>query len=231
MKKEIKTSIYVELDALIDTRLTLLGIISPKLSKKLLMNGKWFTRVIDSFKVYSSAYFSALYDKRNEKLLEKSNPTYIMDIIHETIKIRRELTLSLGQEGRHILYVNTYPYILSNEESLLLKIGIASKLLESVDVEIIYEPNITVDFISKKCYIMIMYEGMRWINDKVYEGSLLSNSIPDVLMITPAIIGSEDGLEILTKKAFEDIANECELYIKINFIDSSYFSVPQIKSK
>jgi hypothetical protein len=80
-----KPGIFVDIDALFDTRLAVLDDLDPLLAAYVLENG-YFNREEDSFKYCDFEMFQKLYKARDNDILAKSVITNVKNIIVDFVK-------------------------------------------------------------------------------------------------------------------------------------------------
>lgn len=108
--------LYLELDGLFDTRLATIELMDSEKVDGVLTNG-YFTRIRNEFHGIDSELFKTAYALRNVETLKRSKPTKMLMEINELINI--ELVKALAVGGLPVvsmIFLNIYPYKLSDEE-------------------------------------------------------------------------------------------------------------------
>ena len=114
--KKMKRDLYIELDSILDTRLSTLLNFDFDLGKEWIEKGDYSKRSTDSFKYLSSGVFNILYRERNKATLLNPLPTPMLGMITEYCEKARVEDVSMGGDGLITIHLNTYPYNLSTEE-------------------------------------------------------------------------------------------------------------------
>lgn len=219
--------IYITLDALYDTRITVLKLLNPTIAENMLKTETWGKRYIDSFGSISAEYFNVFYEYRDKTILFSSEPTYILDILSNTVRDRREYMLSKGLIKPIHITLNTYPYKLTEEETLFFKSEIKNHVLSTTTIEVVHVKNIQIDMISNGYEALFLYDGVTWVSE--HSDALIKNSMPGLTIVTPSMVTTEDGINETTGEVFKNICESCSMYVGIEFIDTKYFSLKKEK--
>lgn len=220
------TGIYLDLDTIIDTRLNLLYAIDDKLADKVVKSDKWKNRFVDSFEYISYRVFKNLYKKRNRSLLSTPRVTKVIELLSElTIKIRHR-NINFGQSGNVIVYLNIFPYDIDIMEIDMLLNGISQSLPSHVEIKIIKESYITPEWISNNVIVVLMYDGLEWIEKNTANKNLIKINLPEVLMITPILTYPKHGV-IKKPPSDKELLNITETLlpiIRVEFASIDIFS-------
>jgi len=228
MNDKIINGVYVELDCLVDTRLSLLYDIDKDLIGKLIKNGYYHSRYRDTFSYIGSNLFNFLYKRRNEMILTNPSPTEINYFISNYCFEANQTSKIYDNDKEVTVYLNLYPYNLTEENVELLIMGLSNSIGVKVNVEILNKPYTDIDplFIAKNIALMVMYDGLSWVEYFTQNGLLLKNSLPDVILATPKLI--KNRLLIDEKdldKFFDDISNSIKPIIDLTFLPVDMFSI------
>lgn len=224
--KKTNNDIYTNLDSILDTRLATIYHTDKNIYKEI-MNGvdnveKYLSRKTDSFGILSNNIFKALYKRRNKQTISIPLPNSIPLLIHSYIASILETSTKIPK-----LYLNVYPYALDNSEKVILSKNIQSIYKNMIDVEILDKPekDITIKFIHENIGLMIMYNGLKWIEYHMSNRAILSLNIPDVTMIAPKILDNNifRGSEI--DNIFKDQEKTLQPFIQLVFITARAFSL------
>lgn len=159
-------TVYMELDALLDTRLGVLEQHYPGLPAKVLKSGKYSQRLIDRFGKVTPERFNEIYAKRDMETLKYSILTNVVFFLQRIIKdciVHASMT-KIDQELRYV--INVWPYAFEDEELLgVLASCIRHHTLDTVEIEIVRIPphELTPTYIRDKYDIMIMYRYQDWL--------------------------------------------------------------------
>jgi len=233
MSQDIELStLYVELDCLLDTRLSLIAEYGEKAVEIALQKG-YLTRLTDSFEGIDPEDYKRVYEQRNKSLLKNAIVTPIINMVRsfviETIKTSTNSPFNL----RPNVVVNAYPYVLNSEEEevLLSIIGIA--LDGACDIRLIYKPmeDILPSMVKTAYSVMIMYRYDLWAEYHAQKKHFEKVICPDVTVIGPQLYFNglpkiEDLSKIDNNKNPFQYLEECFKPI-INLITypASFFSV------
>lgn len=231
-KAAYPASIYVELDALLDTRLGTLAKISPDLAAQVLSNG-YHARTTDTFTGVDSATFNTLYSQRDVETLKLSVVTGIVPVLRD---LAEKLTEQMQNRPYHdaiTLVVNLYPYQLDSEEQDLIGKSIATLLSGTASVEVVNIASINLTPLHCKQHFssMVMYDYDSWMS--LHTDNFKLARLPDVLVFSPAIYftGSEptkEEMDFAVNQANHPfVATEMAAapLVDLQLIDIKYFSI------
>lgn len=222
--------IYTDIDTLFDTRLCLLYLINPELATELVKSGKYFERLKDNMGNMSWDIFKSFYKKRNKKLLELAIETNVLSKFIRPDCYEKVTHSSNGNGGFIKVYVNTYPYMLNNNEKDILTKLVNSKLYGG-DVEMIYKhpKEVKPEWVYEKVASMFMYDGLHWLNYHSSTGDICRHSLPSVMLMVPTIIENSIPSHLITKTYLMSIEEATKNYIMLTFADTIYFCAKNIK--
>lgn len=226
--EEIINGLYVELDCLIDTRLSLLYDIDKDLIAGLIKDGTYHSRYRDTFGYIGSNLFNYLYKNRNSNILDNPSPTEINTFVADYCFEANQTAKGYGSNKEVTVYLNLYPYNLSEENKELLIMGLINSVGTKINVELINKPytEITPSFVSKNIGLMVMYNGLSWIEYFTQNNMLQTISLPDVILATPMLIKNRliiDEKEL--DRFFKDISKNIEPLIGLVFLPTNMFSI------
>lgn len=187
--------IYVDIDSLYDTRYTLINkltngnrlIIGLEITEYLLRNR-------DNFGTMSNTIFNYFYKYRNKNLLMESEPTYVFNLVQDTIN---DLILANANNEEINVVINMYPYVLNEKENEIF-LSIFKTMFKNVSIELCYINMLKYPLskVSGKYNVMIMYNGMEWIESKQKSNEIINNPITNIVLYTPWLLYGN----ILTKE-------------------------------
>ena len=188
INKELKFStILVDLDSILDTRLGVLSELDDDKLKKVME--MYHTRDIDEFPYYSFNRFKENYDKRDKSILSNSLITPVMFLVIEFVNKTLMQILNSPFHYKPKIIVNVHPYDLSEEEiNDIIKL-IVLKTDKNCDVEVINKSvgDITVGYVKENISIMVMYEYYKWIEYHSVNKAFTKLTCPDINLFAPAI--------------------------------------------
>lgn len=205
--------IYVDLDALFDTRYTVIKRVYD------IDIGTYLSRKSDNFKYIGSKQFKELYKHRNRNTLLKSKETNIMGGIINSIARNNMYIIERGDTGNVSLELNMYPYKLNDDDIDAFRGYIKSKL-SNVDIKLIYKKPGTW-LLNGYCDIF-SYDGMYILNMLLRDGRIDMNPISDLSITLPSIVDDEFDVKDYDK-IFLGLMDLYRPFIDLQFIDVSHF--------
>jgi len=182
--------ILVELDALLDTRLPTMGLISPQAAIDASQDERYFNRLIDDFTEVNGIgkdAFRQVYAKRDADVVRASVITEIPFILHE-------LVLNLEAEARDTPFVsrvkvevNIFPYEFDEEEKDLIALAVMSRCGIETEVRCvrIAPQHLTPQFCKGRYSGLILYNFRDWMEHHL-EG-FKQVKMPRVSVLAPAL--------------------------------------------
>ena len=216
--------LYLEIDSFLDTRLAMVYCINPELAKTI-TSEDYNTRNCDNYGYMSHDIFAQLYSIRNKNLLELATPTKIKYLVYEIMLNKNNNMLNVKDGYQRvktpIIYFNTYPYNLNNDEINNFK-SLLKNIYHFCEIEMV---NMDIDqcnptWIYKHVDHAIMYYGLKWLEHHVSNGNLTNSPIPGVALILPDIIFSSNKGNVIKKMedVFEGTIIMYESLVHLEFI-------------
>jgi len=223
----IKNGIYIELDALMDTRYGLLLKYNKTILKDMIEDTSYFTRLYDEFKYYNNNIFKLLYSNRDKSVLALSPVSKIVELIAKEYLLMESKLIEANEVPILTLTVNTYPYTLTDQEiskmNKAIKLLIINKRVEIAFINI-HPKDITLNFLASTYSVVILYDFTKWLD---YNIITQQGNAVDVKCYVPAKL--EYPIKFKKEQDIEDMLNEIsELhggYMNITFIPVEYFCV------
>lgn len=216
--------IYIEVDAILDTRLALLHAISEDAAVVTITNGTYNKRIRDNFRTISSNVFKSLYSRRNKVLLKYALPTNIFKIVNELLIGHITDSVTIKQTK---LYINVYPYILTDVEKNVI-LGVVEGLIKNCVFELVYmDPikDLTPIWVRDNVQAIIKYDGLLWLENHNKLFNLTNTPLMDKTIIVPALIaGPSSKAYKIDSKFFITVAATMKSLIKVQFVDILYFN-------
>lgn len=126
---ETVKKLLVDLDCLLDTRLSTIFHLNKDAYKTLLKNKAYYTRLTDNFELLTDglitqeAYLKA-YQHRDKERLKHSSPTRMLKVLNQISKDIEAQSVTEPDTSGLIIGVNTYPYSLTEKEQEVLAISV-----------------------------------------------------------------------------------------------------------
>jgi len=220
--------LYTDLDTIFDTRYQLLKVINPKELKRIVLDGSYHSRITENYGNISYEMFKPIWDKRIKQVLVYAPRTGMLDIIKDQFlqcivdpvytDVLKDLTL----------YVNTYPYNLTEEESKDIEDGIARTIID-LNIECMYKPwsELTTNWMVENIGYIFMYEFINWVNYQITTGTF-NVKLNRIEAYAPGVLRLESPIKI-TNKAVLELEENYKMLCNLSLIDAEYFSAKMIK--
>lgn len=217
-------NIYIDFDALFDTRITLLSSINEDIAVKV-FNNDYDRRTSDIFDIIPYSVFNTYYENRNKNILLYSLPTFIYKVL-ETITLDFYSNLKNKEVELQTMYVNTFPYTFNQEELDRFKITFEN-----------YIKNVTVEFISHSDYDLtpaildsykigniVKYNGIDWLEQQNRLLNIVDNPMLNKNLYVPALINFKLNTKV-SKEIFKTISKSLGIFINVHFTDIIYWNM------
>lgn len=228
-------TIYVQLDALLDTRIGTLSRINPAVVEDLITNG-YCSRSVDHFDGVDMEAYRALYAQRNEETLIHALPTEMINVLREMVDVLSEQSITSPYHKGVKVVVNVHPYSLSAENKVTIQETVTQwiQALAPVEIVTLSDEDLTPEHIYATYTTMIMYDWCNWLkvqaqafNDRPCNGVVLY--VPQIHFFANGETYRED-----IKKMTEEIANPMDALklitaqmFTLELTDTSVFSILQ----
>lgn len=183
-------TIYVELDALLDTRLATLHRIDPELAKRVWREEAYYHRQEDVFTQWEGpdkTTFREHYDRRDVDTLKHSTITQITSVLGEVVSKLEDRYL-LNPTGKPpTVELNTWPYRLTEEQRILFINAVMYYSGTQTPVRTVWfaPEQLTMTLLRKRYAFMFMYDFAYWAQ-RHYE-SFPKDPLPALTMFAPSI--------------------------------------------
>lgn len=187
MTQKYKSNVLVDLDSLLDTRLGTIARIDPDLVFYNIANFKYYNRDEDIFDNIDKDVFRKLYQERDKETLKLSPAT---QFCRELGKIAVDLSVdshSQPMRGKAEIFINVYPYHLTDDEMIEIENSILYYTGETLPVHAIRKrpEEITPRFLKNDFSLMIMYDYAPWL--ELHANDLEKTPLPEVTLLSPRI--------------------------------------------
>lgn len=233
MKNDIKLeTIYVDIDALLDTRLGTIHKHDSELATKIITSGKYHTRDCDEFDGLDKDKFRELYNNRDNEVLKCSVVTNVIVLLKQLVFNFNQQAITKPFHSGCKLCINLYPYSLSDEETSLIRDSVECAISQLIEINFINLSPVMLNprYCKESFALMIKYDYEDWLNQnaKAFESCIL----PEVMLYAPAIYfnkkPTENELsEIMRKSKHPLIAIEVltSPIICLRLLDVELFSI------
>lgn len=232
MTQGVEKSIYIDIDALYDTRLSSLEIIHPELANQTLRSG-YFKRAQDAFEMVPKAKFREVYESRNNEVLTLAVATYAFEMI-------RSITINLVAEASHSpfetvnkLYLNLYPYKIPKEaiKEIIEPLRLVTGGMLPIEVLYLKDEEICPRWAKHHLSVMIRYDWEQWLEVHNKSGRSEGLMSPELGLLVPRLwLGEipsiEDQLEIKKVSGldhFRLLEKEVRLIYDLVFMDIGHY--------
>lgn len=224
-------TIYVELDALLDTRLATIARLDKSVAESIVENG-YHSRNADWFDGIDMNEFQRLYKERNADILPYALLTNMMGVLNQLIKDLLKQAIARPYFDGVKLEVNTFPYRLTDEEESLLGRAVASYMPAGITVELVYLTleDLTPAYCKDRYAVMVMYEYDPWMS--LHAEKWASTILTDIIVFSPRIYygkpPSAEDLKSVPKHVPDPLTSmehTASAIVGLSLIDVMYFSV------
>jgi len=200
-------TIYVPLDALLDTRIGTLSRMNPDAAKAIA--DSWYhKRTVDVFDKNRSginqAEYKKLYDDRDEVTLQHSTMTWLPKYL---MALTSRLTTNQGMPllaEQFKIQINVFPYELSEQVETSIIAAMDAYTNGVAEIEIVsYRPeDLTVNMIKFNYDICYMYNFDEWFMKHTDEFSKVQ--IPEVRFVVPRLYLQDIPADLIEKVSKEE---------------------------
>lgn len=227
-------TVFVELDALLDTRMGTLARMSDDLALKTLQAG-YHHRDTDVFELADMKTYHALYAQRDSETLSKSMCTGLLPEMKRLVGVLTEQAISRPYYGRPKIVVNLHPYsesLTSEDKDEMLKALAVWLDGTSAEVEFtsVSQQSLTPALCKAQGFAgMILYHFNEWMD--CHAQAFKTTRLGDITLFGPAIYSvrpTDDELAREIKEAmhpFRAAEMLASPLINLQLIDVSFFSL------
>lgn len=222
--------IYIDLDSLLDTRLGCLATISDDYAANA-MKRNYFRREADSFPDMSLEDFKEAYTQRDINVLKRSILTNIVTLLDSFIKSSMEDIAGGGQNGGLVICVNTWPYVMEQEDQIALINVLQLRLGNRIEVVAIHisDADLTPTHCKATYAAMVRYSFHDWVELHVEEWKKVK--MPAVALYAPMLYATIptsqqlEELKLMKLEPFQATEIACSPLFALRLLDVEMFSI------
>lgn len=219
--------LMVSLDALLDTRASLIARMAPEHLDEIMTSG-YHERLVDEFPRIDVEEFKKLYEARDASLLANSMVTPIWRRIHQFTK-QTALALASGAFKRiPVIVINVHPYILSDiqQATIAKAVDYYTESMAEVEFTSMSYEEIGPKFLADNFIEVIFYDYWKWLDANFLNSKFDTEICPQIRMIGPSLVQSTQALRLLENLDYtEAIESHFRAYVKLELIPPYMFSV------
>lgn len=204
--------VYVDMDALFDTRLASLLVVSEHLLPPVLASG-YFHRMEDSFKEahpgLTKKKFAELYASRNNEVLHASSYTKVLRVLQEAVQKLFHQKLETPHVTGICIYVNMHPFKLTEDEEGFLARALIHLTNGAAEVEFVNLPKeeLTPRLCNEHFSAMIKYDYAEWLDYHAGTNALKQTPLTTITLMVPELffarMPTADELNRMRKGSFD----------------------------
>lgn len=207
MDKPVYSTLFIELDALLDSRAsTLFNLNKDYLSS--ILGKEYFERISDEFEIEG---YKEAYQNRNRETLKSALLTEIAGLIIDFCEKTLEVTAQSPFHFSPKIVINVHPYKLEESEINLIIAAVRSLIKGICDIEAVdmsYE-ELTPTYVKSKLTVLILYDYPMWLETHSLNKNFEKTICPQVTLFGPKIafkkIDSIDSMETNPFDAMEEL--------------------------
>lgn len=220
-------TVFVELDALLDTRAGLLFNISKEKFEINVAKGL-HKRTTDIFEGVSEHHYQELYSKRNKSVLVNSQVTPIGKLIGEFAKNVQNRNLNTPIRSDCEIVINMYPYVLEEKEQSEIILAVSKLTMDLANITAVFmrPEEITFEYIKKNIDALYIYNFADWFNANIDPLMAIKGRMcPGVAMICPSIAKTKKLNGYKHSEIFKQLAATYKPMIGVEFVDVENFTM------
>ena len=166
-------TLLTTLDTILDTKLPTLKLLDERINTSKNLR-EYYTRRTEKVGHISSELFDGLFVGRDKYILRLSKPTSIAYLLYTFFT---DMLRDSVEEEESILYVNHFPYILTEQELNGIRSRIFT-LVPNVD-DIVFKNEALIDgkWLVKNIDLVVDYDGLQMINNYISNGTCEEHSM------------------------------------------------------
>jgi hypothetical protein len=219
-------SLYIDLDALFDTRLATLFQIDPVQTEKIIA-GDYFKRHYDEFEGIDTALFKERYQQRDIRTLKNAVLTSANRIVNQFIKDTLLALVNSPFRRQPRIVVNTYPYQLSEAEERVIMEGLIYMTHRKADIALIHESfeTLTPEVVKSQYIQLVMYNYWDWLETHAVNKNWEKTACLENTLFGPQLVkSSEAALKLEGEPVFSAIESAVGCFIQLVLLPAQLFS-------
>lgn len=184
MSADKLTKLYISLDSLLDTRLGTLTVLNAQFAFDVSTSEAYYLREEDLFATPTQGAlkketFAKVAKAKQALILRNSLSTRILEFVDQLMHTLFYQALNTPYHSGVAIDVNTYPYVLSDEEQVAMLESLVLKLKGRYTINLIHKSNeeLHVDTVRETYRAMVMYHYHEWLN--MYDAQIKKKSLKD----------------------------------------------------
>jgi hypothetical protein len=188
METPVYSTLFVELDALLDTRLAILTSFGEE-ALKFNLTKNYFSRKHDFFIGINQEEYKIKYLNRDKSILKNSLSTELRNVINQFIQKTLLNRTTTPYQFLPKIIVNLYPYQLEEKEKQIILSSIIAMTHDLAPIEIVYLPylEITPMYVKKNLSVLILYNYLEWLELQSKLNNFPKTICPEVTLLGPCI--------------------------------------------
>lgn len=221
------STILVELDALLDTRLSTLLHYNESILDEVLKLNTYHHRLADKYPRLSIDAFYEQYGKRDKRVLQNTMITPVVDIVKSFVFRTLKHSLNSPFQFKPKVIVNVYPYVLTEDEVATIISSLVTITEHAADVEAVNASYDSIDpyYVKKNISIMVLYEYHKWLDIHSVNNTFNKVTCPEVGLIGPELYFKEFDVKQDHSKVFRSMEQLAQPIIALQLIPVSEFSM------
>jgi len=182
------STLFVEIDTLLDTRMATINTMGVDALKAVLDSG-YHDRPFDIFPGIDDDIFKQTYAKRDKTTLAQAMVTPVSQIVKEFVVSTLDNINNSPFHYKPEVMLNIHPYVLEEEEIDVIIRAVKSLTMGMCDIEVVdmSQEQITPLFVKVNLSVMIMYHYDMWLEVHSLSGDFKKHTAPDVTLMAPRI--------------------------------------------
>lgn len=188
LKENDISAMYVDLDCILDTRMSTLFKMGEDVVTKAIDLG-WHERLSDFLPGIDFQVYQDLYKNRDKSTLKEAVMTPVAEMIREFALRTMENVLNSPFHYHPKIIVNVWPYQLDDDEKNVIASTVRHLTVDLAVVDIINFPpeKITPTYVKYMLSIMVKYEYMEWLEMHSASKEFEKVTCPDVSLLGPRL--------------------------------------------
>lgn len=226
-------AIYVELDALLDTRIATIAILDPEMAKDAIMSPKYHNRQRDKFSEVcgiDDELYQKAYNERSSETLKHATLSHFSIIMMNIVReLEKQADNIPNPESFHV-DLNVWPYELADQERIHIELAVQRFCGIQTTIRSINVPysELTPKIIKDNYPIVMMYNFNDWLS--IHPSVFGQYKIPQNTFYVPRIHYNEpipeddrDVQDFVVTDPYERASRVLALFLNVEFIDIKNF--------